>query len=131
VERKVLFDISDVSGGNKGCLTESAFALAALALQQVAFSLFATQDLPGASDFEALGDGLPCFCFSSYSWHGGRNLVSHALLARQKWKKSQVIEKRTEYAAGDVDDASFNEGASIVDGYDFGFELPGVFLHML
>ena len=88
MERKVLFDIFDVGGGNKGCFTEKAFPLTVLALKQVSFSLFATEDLPGASDFEALGDGLTCFCFSSYSWHGAQNLVINDLLASQKWKKS-------------------------------------------
>jgi hypothetical protein len=39
MEGKVLFDILDVSGRNKTRFTESAFALAALALKQVAFSL--------------------------------------------------------------------------------------------
>jgi len=82
VERKVLFDIFNVSGGNKGGFTEKALALAVLALKQVSFSLFAAEYLPGASDFESLGDGLPCFCFSSYSWHGARNLAIDARLAR-------------------------------------------------
>jgi hypothetical protein len=39
MERKVLFDIFDVSSRNKTRFAESAFALAALALKQVAFSL--------------------------------------------------------------------------------------------
>lgn len=88
MERKVLFDILDVGVGNKGCFAKEALALPVLALEQVAFSLFAAKDLPGASDFEAFGDGLPCFCFSSYSWHGARNLATRTLLASQKWKKS-------------------------------------------
>lgn len=83
MEGKVLFDIFDVSGGNEGCLTEGAFALAAFALQQVAFSLFTTKYLPGASDFEALGDGLPCFCFSSDSWHGAGKLGMWPGMARR------------------------------------------------
>ena len=85
MERKVFFDIFDVCLGNEGRLTESAFALAALALQQVAFPLFTTKYLPCASDFEALGDGLTCFCFSSYSWHGARKLLNTTSLARRKW----------------------------------------------
>ena len=85
MERKVLFDVFDVGVGNKACSAEGAFALAALALKQVAFSLITTKYLPCASDFEALGDGLPCFCFSSYSWHGARKLPDATLLARQKW----------------------------------------------
>ena len=87
MERKVLFNISHVGLGNEGSFTESAFALAALALQQVAFPLFTAQNLPGASDFESLGDGLPCFCFSSYSWHGGRKIPIRIFLASQNWKK--------------------------------------------
>jgi hypothetical protein len=39
MERKVFFDIFDVCGRDKSGSTESAFALAALALKQVAFSL--------------------------------------------------------------------------------------------
>jgi len=85
MERKVLFDIFDVGGRNKACLSESAFALAALALQQVAFTLFAAEYLPCAGNFEAFGDGLTCFCFSSYSWHGARKLPDATSLARQKW----------------------------------------------
>jgi len=42
MEGKVLFDISDVCFRNQACLAESAFALAALALKQVAFSLVTT-----------------------------------------------------------------------------------------
>jgi hypothetical protein len=74
MEGKVLLDSLDVSVRHESGSTESAFALAALALKQVAFSLMTTQDLPCASDFEALGDGFPCFCFSSNSWHGARKL---------------------------------------------------------
>jgi len=90
MEGKVLFDIFDVSVRHESGPAESAFALAALALKQVAFSLMATQDLPCASDFEALGDGFPCFCFSSNSWHGARNLRNQENLARQKWAKKIV-----------------------------------------
>jgi hypothetical protein len=39
MEGKVLFDIFDVSSRYESSFTESAFALAALALKQVAFSL--------------------------------------------------------------------------------------------
>jgi hypothetical protein len=85
MERKVLFDVFNVSVGNKACSAESAFALTALALKQVAFALVATKNLSCAGDFEALGDGLPCFCFSRYSWHGGRKLPVGAVLAREKW----------------------------------------------
>jgi len=88
MEGKVLLDSLDVSFRHESGLAESAFALAALALKQVAFSLMSTQDLPGASDFEALGDGFPCFCFSSNSWHGARKLMNQMGLARQKWAKN-------------------------------------------
>ena len=91
MEGKVLLDSLDVSFRHESGLTESAFALAALALKQVAFSLMSTQDLPGASDFEALGDGFPCFCFSSNSWHGARKLRNMMVLARQKWAKNQFF----------------------------------------
>ena len=91
MERKVLFDILDVSRRNQACLAESAFALAALALEQVAFSLETAKYLPCASDFEALGDGLPCFCFSSDSWHGARKLREPVVLARQKWGEIGVF----------------------------------------
>ena len=84
MEGKVLFDILDVGVRHESGPAESAFALAALALKQVAFSLMATQDLPCTSNFEALGDGFPCFCFSSNSWHGARKLGNHRVLARQK-----------------------------------------------
>lgn len=106
MEGKVLFDILDVSGRNKTRFTESAFALAALALKQVAFSLMTAKYLPGASDFEALGDGLPCFCFSSYSWHGARNLTTCVFLASRKWKKFQEIgPHRPERGTNDVNHA--------------------------
>jgi hypothetical protein len=90
MEGKVLLDSTDVSFRHESDLAESAFALAALALKQVAFSLVTTQDLPCASDFEALGDGFPCFCFSSNSWHGARKLRNRENLARQKWAKKCV-----------------------------------------
>jgi hypothetical protein len=85
MEGKTLFDTLNVSGGNKGCFTEKALALTVLALKQVSLSLFTTKYLPCASDFEAFGDGLPCFCFSSDSWHGARKLREQGVLARQKW----------------------------------------------
>ena len=84
MEGKVLLDSLDVSVRHESGPTERAFALAALALKQVAFSLMTTQDLPCASDFEALGDGFPCFCFSSDSWHGKGKLVILTTLARGK-----------------------------------------------
>lgn len=85
MERKVLFDIFDVCVGYETRTTESAFALAALALKQVAFPLVTAENLSCARDFEALGDGLSCFCFSSYSWHGARKLMNALRLAREKW----------------------------------------------
>ena len=84
VEGKVLFDVPDIGGGNEGGFAQSAFALAILALEQVAFTLFAAKNLPSARDFEAFGDSLPCFCFSSYSWHAARIIATGALLARAK-----------------------------------------------
>lgn len=85
MERKVLFDIFDVGVGNQACSAEGAFALAALALKQVAFALMATEDLPCTGDFEAFCDGFPCFCFSRYSWHGAGKLAVWDTLARRKW----------------------------------------------
>jgi pyridoxal biosynthesis lyase PdxS len=63
-EGKVLFDVLDVSIRNEARLAESALALPVLALEQVAFALFAAEYFPGARYFEALGDGFPCLCFS-------------------------------------------------------------------
>jgi hypothetical protein len=85
MEREVLLDVFDVGGGNEGGLPQAAFALAVFALQQVARTLFATEDLTRASDFETLGDGFPCLCFSRDSWHGAANLGAAAPVARQKW----------------------------------------------
>jgi hypothetical protein len=83
-KRKILPDVSEVSIGNEARLAQPAFPLAVLALEQVARALFAAEDLPGTSDFEALGDGFPCLCFSRDSWHGTGKLGIPAPLARQK-----------------------------------------------
>jgi hypothetical protein len=85
MEGQVLFDILDVSGGNEGSLAQPALALAVLALKQVAGSLTPTEDFARTSDFETLGNGFPCLCFSRDSWHGTGKLGIATLLARQKW----------------------------------------------
>jgi hypothetical protein len=66
-------------------LAKTTLAFAVLALQQVASPLFPTKNFPCPSDFETLGNGFPCFCFSSDSWHGTEKLGITALLARRKW----------------------------------------------
>ena len=85
VEGQVLFDVFDVSVGNKSGLAETALALGVLALKQVALALFATEDFARTSDLEALGNGFPCLCFSGYSWHGAGNLGIRGPVAREKW----------------------------------------------
>ena len=86
MEGQVLFDIFDVGIGNQACLTQPALALAVLALQQVAFALFPTEDFARTSDFETLGNGFPCLCFSRDSRHGRGKLGTRSPLARQKWQ---------------------------------------------
>jgi hypothetical protein len=66
-------------------LAKTTLAFAVLALQQVASPLFPTKNFPSSSDFETLGNGFPCFCFSSDSWHGKGKLGIDPALARQKW----------------------------------------------
>ena len=78
--------LRDVSVGNEGGLAQPALALAVLALKQVACSLTATEDLARTSDFEALGDGFPCLCFSRDSWHGAGRLGLRQAVASQKWR---------------------------------------------
>jgi hypothetical protein len=85
MEREVLPDVSKVSIGNQSGLPKPALALAVLALQQVTCSLFATEDLPRTRDFETLGNGFPCLCFSRDSWHGTGKLGITDSLASQKW----------------------------------------------
>ena len=63
-EGKILSDIAEVRVGNQCHMPKIALALAVLALRQMALALFAAEYLPGARDFEALGDGFPCLCFS-------------------------------------------------------------------
>jgi hypothetical protein len=84
-ERKILSDVSKVSIGDESSLPKTTLALAVLALQQVASPLFPTKNFPSSSDFETLGNGFPCFCFSSDSWHGTGKLGTRHFLARQKW----------------------------------------------
>jgi hypothetical protein len=45
--------------------------------------LFPTKNFPSSSDFETLGNGFPCFCFSSDSWHGTGKLGISAPLTSQ------------------------------------------------
>jgi hypothetical protein len=90
MEREVLLDVFDVGFRNEARLAETAFAFAVLALEQVAGALFAAEDFPGTSDFETLGDGFPCLCFSRDSWHGGRKLDPGPSLARQNFFEKQV-----------------------------------------
>lgn len=89
MEGQVLFDIFDVSGGNQTCLTQPALALAVLALQQVSFALFPTEDFARTSDFETLSNGFSCLCFSRDSRHGTGKLGTPSPLARQKWQVFQ------------------------------------------
>jgi len=84
-ERKILSDVSKVSIGDESSLPKTTLALAVLALQQVASPLFPTKNFPCPSDFETLGNGFPCFCFSSDSWHGTGKLGTSDPVARQKW----------------------------------------------
>ena len=84
-ERKILSDVSKVSIGDESSLPKTTLALAVLALQQVASPLFPTKNFPCPSDFETLGNGFPCFCFSSDSWHGTGKLGTCGPVARQKW----------------------------------------------
>jgi hypothetical protein len=83
-ERKVLFDILDVSIGNEASLTEIALALPVLALKQVAFALFTTQNFPCACHLETFGDSLSGLCFSCDPWHGAAKLGHLRNLAREK-----------------------------------------------
>jgi hypothetical protein len=85
VEGKVLFDVFNVGVGDQGSLTQPALALAVLALQQVAGSLFPSEDLPRTCHFEAFGNGFPGLCFSRDSWHGTGKLGITDSLASQKW----------------------------------------------
>ena len=89
-ERKIFPDVSQVGVGNEGRLAQPAFPLAVLALKQVPRALFPAEDLPGSSDFETLGNGFPCLCFSRDSWHGGRKLDPEPSLARQNFFEKQV-----------------------------------------
>ena len=90
MERKILFDVFNVCGGNKGGLAQPALALAVLALKQVACPLAPPEDLACSSHFEALGYGLPCLCFSRDSWHGAVKLGPADLVASQKWSDIRV-----------------------------------------
>jgi hypothetical protein len=84
-KRKILPDVSKVSIGDQSSLPKTTLALAVLALQQVASPLFPTKNFPSSSDFETLGNGFPCFCFSSDSWHGTGKLGIAPILASQNW----------------------------------------------
>jgi hypothetical protein len=86
MEGQILFDAFHIGIGDEGGLAQPALALAVLALKQVACSLTPTEDLARTSDFEALGDGFPCLCFSRDSWHGAGRLSLPGDLARQKWR---------------------------------------------
>jgi hypothetical protein len=63
-EREVFLDVSHVSIGDEDGFAQRAFPLAALALKQVAFALFPTQDFPGPRYLEAFGDSLSSLCFA-------------------------------------------------------------------
>ena len=63
-EGKILSDVAKVSVGNQCRFPKIALAFAIFALRQVALALFATKYLPRTRNFEALGDGFPCLCFS-------------------------------------------------------------------
>ena len=83
MEREVFPDVSKVSIGDQSSLPKTTLALAVLALQQVASPLFPTKNLPRTRDFEALGNGFPCLCFSRDSWHGTGKLGTLTHLASQ------------------------------------------------
>ena len=75
-------DIFQVCVGNKSHFAKLAFALAALLLKNVPLSLLPPQNLAGASRFETLGDGFPCFCFSCGAGHGARRLTGEERISR-------------------------------------------------
>lgn len=83
MEREVFLHVFHVGCGNESRLPKPALAFAVLAFEQVARALMAAKDLPGTSDFEALGDGFACLCFSRDSWHGAAKLADRAAVARQ------------------------------------------------
>ena len=83
-ERKILANVAVIRSGKLSGLSEAALTLAVLALQKVAGTLLTAHNLPCTSHFETLGNGLPCLCFSSDSWHGADNLGAPRPLTRQK-----------------------------------------------
>ncbi len=87
MEGQVFPDVAEVGIGDQRGLTEPAFALAVLALEQVASALAATEDLARASDLEAFGNGFACLCFSGDSRHGARRLGVGPRVARGKTHK--------------------------------------------
>jgi len=97
MEREVLLDVPDVGRRHKRRLPKPALALAVLAFKQVARPLMAAQNLPGTSDFEALGDGFACLCFSRDSWHGAAKLAIPRLVTRQ------ILILTHDFSGGDPD----------------------------
>lgn len=63
-ERKIFHHALVVCSADNGGFAQSTLALAILALEQVASTLFAAEDLPCTRDLESLGDGLASLCFT-------------------------------------------------------------------
>ena len=78
-ERHTRHQAGHVDFGDGSHFPEVAFALAVLALGQVATTLLATQDFARTGDFETLGDAFPSFASS--------NIFSHR--RRAKWQSSE------------------------------------------
>ena len=70
LHEEIPHDVSHICVRDEGGLAQISFPFPVFLLEDVAFPLFATQNLAGASHFKALGDGRSGFGLTSFASHG-------------------------------------------------------------
>lgn len=91
LHEKISHDVLHICFGDEGCLPQISFPFPVFLLKDVAFTLFATQNLAGASHFKALGDGRSGFGLTSFASHGSGVLGSARSIARFFVKDPEVF----------------------------------------
>ena len=91
LHEKISHDVLHIRVGDESGLPQISFPFPVFLLKDVAFTLFATQNLAGASHFKALGDGRSGFGLTSFASHGSGVLGGGGSNARFFVKDTEVF----------------------------------------
>lgn len=70
LHEKISLHICNICVRDKCCFPQHSFPFPVFLLKDVTFTLFAAQNLTGASYFKAFGDGRSGFGLASFAGHG-------------------------------------------------------------